>query len=70
MPLLFTVIDRVFSPFDHCHPAPLEAVSVTVDGAQNVVGPPTVMVAGGLSSTVTVLGALVALQPSVPVTVT
>src|SRR6185436_18527608 len=48
----------------------LDAVSVTLLPAQNVVGPPAVIVALGSAFTVTVVGAEVALQPLASVTVT
>jgi hypothetical protein len=55
---------------DQRYDAPADAVSVTLPPAQNVVGPPAVIVAVGLALTVTAVGALVALQPAAFVTVT
>ena len=49
---------------------PLDAVSVTLPPAQNVVGPPAVIVAVGFALTVTAVGDDVALQPFAFVTVT
>ena len=46
-PLALTVIDCVVAPFDHNHDRPAEAVSATVPGAQNVVGPEGVIVGAG-----------------------
>jgi hypothetical protein len=60
----------VAAPFDQRYDEPLDAVSVTLPPAQNVVGPPAVMVAAGPGLTVTVVAADVALQPFASVTVT
>ena len=64
------MIDRVVAPFDQRDDAPLDAVSVTLQPWQNVVGPLGVIVAVGLAFTVTTVGALVALQPFPLVAVT
>ena len=64
------MIDCVVAPFDQRYDAPLDAVSVTLPPAQNVVGPPAVIVAVGIGLTVTTVGAEVALQPFAFVTVT
>jgi hypothetical protein len=58
------------APVDQKYDDPADAVSVTLPPAQNVVGPPAVIVAAGLALTVTALAALVALQPFAFVTVT
>ena len=55
---------------DQRYDDPLDAVSVTLPPAQNVVGPPAVMMAVGLALTVTAIGADVALHPLAFVTVT
>jgi len=60
----------VVAPVDQRYDVPLDAVSVTLPPAQNVVGPPAVIVAVGLALTVTDVGALAALQPAAFVTVT
>src|SRR5712691_13445204 len=70
LPLALTVIDDVVAPFDQRYDDPLDAVSVTLPPAQNVVGPPAVILAVGLALTVTVVGAGVVLQPLALVTVT
>lgn len=70
VPLLFTTIDCVTAPLDQSHDEPLLAVSVTSSPAQNVVGPPAVIVAAGRGVAVTVMGADVELQPLPSVTVT
>ena len=70
MPLALTLIDCVVAPFDQAYDAPLLAVSVTEPPAQNVVGPPALIVALGSGLTVTLVGAEVALQPLALVTVT
>ena len=57
------MIEDVVAPLDHRYDDPLEAVSVTLPPAQNVVGPPAAIVAVGLAFTVTTVAALVALQP-------
>jgi hypothetical protein len=63
-------MDCVVAPFDHRYDVPLLAVSVTEPPAQNVVGPPVVIVAAGGAFTVTTVAAEVALQPLAFVTVT
>jgi hypothetical protein len=65
-----TTIDCVTAPFDQRYEAPLDAVSVTLPPAQNVVGPPAVMLAVGFGLTVTTVGDEAALQPFAFVTVT
>jgi archaellum component FlaF (FlaF/FlaG flagellin family) len=70
LPLVFATIDCVVAPVDHEYDVPLDAVSVTLPPAQNVVGPPAVMVAVGFALTVTIVGADVALHPFAFVTVT
>src|SRR5712691_8530582 len=70
LPLALTVIDDVVAPFDQRYEVPLDAVSVTLPPAQNVVGPPAVMLAVGLALTVTAVGVDVALHPLASVTVT
>src|SRR5258708_7833022 len=70
LPLALTVIEDVVAPFDQRYDDPLDAVSVTLPPAQNVVGPPAVMLAVGLALTVTIVGGLVPLQPFASVTVT
>ncbi len=66
--MALTVIDGVVAPFDQRYDEALDAVSVTLPPAQNVVGPLAVMLAVGLAFTVTTVEADVALQPFVPVT--
>src|SRR5258708_2929341 len=68
-PAALTVIDEVVAPLDQRYEEPADAVSVTEPPAQNVVGPPAVIVAVGLALTVTAVGAEVALQPAPFVTV-
>ena len=69
MPVVLTVIAAVVAPFDQRYVLPALAVSVTLPPAQNVVGPPAVIVAVGFGLTVTAVGADVALQlPFVTVT--
>ena len=63
-------MDCVVAPVDQRYDAPLDAVSVTLPPAQNVVGPPAVMLAVGLAFAVTTVGDDVALQPFASVTVT
>jgi hypothetical protein len=63
-------MEEVVAPVDQRYDTPLDAVSVTLPPAQNVVGPPAVMVAVGLALTVTAVDAEVALQPFALVTVT
>jgi hypothetical protein len=59
------------APVDQEYVNPAGAVSVTLPPAQKVVGPPAVIVGvAGLALTVTVVAALVALQPLAFVTVT
>jgi hypothetical protein len=70
LPAAVALIACVVAPFDQRYEVPLDAVSVTLPPAQNVVGPPAVMLAVGLALTVTVVGDDVALQPFVFVTVT
>ncbi len=70
LPPALTAIDCVAAPFDQRYEEPLLAVSITLPPAQNVVGPPAVIVATGFVLTVTAVDALVALQPSAFVTVT
>src|SRR5437660_1086295 len=69
-PLALTVMACVVAPLDQRYDAPLDAVSVTLPPAQNVVGPPAVIVAAGFALTVTAAGAEVPLQPFPSVTVT
>jgi hypothetical protein len=71
-PASVTSIDRVVAPFDQRYDAPAEAVSVTLPPVQNVVGPDAVITGTARAWTVTLTGALVAVQPfaaSVTVTV-
>jgi hypothetical protein len=70
LPLALTLIADVVAPVDQRYDDPLDAVSVTLPPAQNVVGPPAVMLAAGLALTVTDVGDDVALQPLAFVTVT
>jgi len=71
LPDVLTAIDGVVAPFDHRYVKPEGAVSVTLPPAQNVVGPLGVIVGvEGFALTVTVVAALVALQPFAFVTVT
>jgi hypothetical protein len=71
VPEVVTLIDCVVAPFDQRYDAALDAVSVTEPPAQNVVGPPAVIVGvAGIALTVTVVAAEVALQPLAFVTVT
>ena len=60
----------VVAPFDQRYEEPFDAVKVTLPPAQNVVGPPAVIVAVGLALTVTAVGEDAALQPFAFVTVT
>ena len=64
------MIDGVVAPVDQRYDEPLDAVSVTLPPAQNVVGPPAEIVAVGFGLAVTTWGALVAVQPLASVTVT
>jgi len=65
------LIDCVVAPVDQRYVKPAGAVSVTEPPAQNAVGPDGVIAGvAGLALTVTVTGALVALQPVAFVTVT
>ena len=70
MPLAVTLIDCVVAPVDQRYDEPLDAVRVTLPPAQNVVGPPAVIVAVGSALTVTTVGEDVALQLFAFVTVT
>ena len=70
MPPVLAAIACVVAPVDQRYEAPLDAVSVTLPPAQNVVGPPAVMLDVGLALTVTVVGDEAALQPFALVTVT
>jgi len=71
LPDALTVIACVVAPFDQRYVKPAGALSVTLPPAQNVVGPFGVIVGvDGFAFTVTVVGALVALQPFAFVTVT
>ena len=67
---MLTVIACVVAPVDQRYELPALAVSVTLPPAQNVVGPPAVIVAVGVVFTVTGVAAEVALQPLPFVTVT
>ncbi len=67
---MLTVIDGVVEPSDQRYDEPLDAVSVTLPPAQNVVGPPAVIPAVGLALTVTVVSAAAVLQPFASVTIT
>jgi hypothetical protein len=58
------------APFDHRYEEPALAVRVTEPPTQKVVGPDAETVATGRASTVTLVAALVALQPFAFVTVT
>ena len=64
------MIDEVVAPVDQRYDAPLDAVSVTLPPAQNVVGPLAVMLAVGLAFAVTTVGDDVAAQPLALLTVT
>lgn len=70
MPLVVPVIDGVVAPVDHKYVEPGDAVSVTLPPAQNVVGPPGVIVAAGEGLTVTVNAEDVPTHPVASVTVT
>jgi len=71
LPDVLTLIDCDVAPFDHKYVKPAGAVSVTLPPAQNVVGPFGVIVGvDEFAFTVTLVGALVALQPFAFVTVT
>ena len=64
VPLVVTVIDCVVAPFDQVFPVADEDVRTTEPPAQNVVGPPAVMVGtGGTGFTVTVVEAAAEVQP-------
>ena len=69
-PLAVALIDCVVAPVDHRYVKPAGAVSATLPPAQNVVGPPAVMVGAGFAFTVTTVAAEVPLQPVASVTVT
>ena len=56
-------MDGVVAPVDQRYDEPLEAISVTLPPAQNVIGPPAVIMAVGFAFTVTAVAALVALHP-------
>src|SRR6266550_912004 len=64
------LIDCVAAPLLHAYDEADEAVRVTAPPAQNVVGPPAVIVGVGSGLTVTVVAAEVAVQPFASVTVT
>ena len=64
------MIAGVVAPLDQRYDEAADAVKVTLPPAQNVVGPPAVIVAVGLALTVTTVGALVVLQPLPFVTAT
>jgi len=65
LPDAVTLIDCVVAPFDHEYAAiPAGAESVTLPGAQKLVGPDGVITAAGGGFTVTVVGADVRLQPA------
>jgi hypothetical protein len=68
--VVVTLIDCVVAPLDQRYDVAALAVSVTDPPWQNAVGPLAEMVAVGLAFTVTVVAALVALQPLAFVTVT
>jgi hypothetical protein len=70
LPAVLATIDCVVAPVDQRYDAPLDAVSVTLPPAQNVVGPDAVIVADGFALTVTAVADDVALQPFELVTVT
>jgi hypothetical protein len=70
LPAVVALIDCVVAPVDQRYDELAEAVSVTEPPAQNVVGPPAVIVAVGLAFTITTVAAEVALQPLAFVTVT
>ena len=70
LPGVVTLIDGVVAPVDQRYEDAALAVSVTLPPAQNVVGPPAVIVGVVAVLTVTAVGALVALQPSPSVIVT
>ena len=70
MPPVLAMIDCVVAPVDQRYDVPLDAVSVTLPPAQNVVGPPAVMLAVGFAFAVTAAGDDVALHPFAFVTVT
>ena len=58
VPVVVTLIDCVVAPFDHKYEVDAGADSVTVPPAQNVVGPPAVIVGvAGTGFTVTVVPA-------------
>ena len=69
-PAALTVMDWVVAPLDQRYALALDDVSVTEPPAQNVVGPPAVMVGDGGGLTVTLVAAEVAEQPFASVTVT
>jgi hypothetical protein len=60
-PAVVTLIEAVVAPVDHKYEVPVEAVNVTDPPAQNVVGPPAVIVGvEGKAFTVTVVPTLAA----------
>ena len=63
------MIDCVVAPFDHEYELAAGALNVTEPPAQNVVGPDAVIVVDGSGFTVTTVGAEVALQAPLTVTV-
>ena len=65
---MLTTIDDVVAPLDHRYEDPALEVSVTLPPAQNVVGPPALIVAVGSGLTVTDVAAEVAEQPLALVT--
>ena len=69
-PDALTAIDCVVAPVLQWYELALDAVSVTLPPAQNVVGPPAVIVGVGFGLTVTTVAAEVPLQPFASVTVT
>ena len=64
------MIDCVVAPVDQRYDEALDAVSVTLPPAQNVVAPEALIVGDGSGWTVTFVAALVAEQPLPSVTVT
>src|SRR5258707_1171640 len=69
-PAALMAIACVVAPSDQRYALALDDVSVTEPPAQNVVGPPAVMVGDGRGLTVTLVAAEVAEQPLASVTVT
>ena len=70
MPEALTTIDCVVAPLDQRYEVAALAVSVTLPPAQNVVAPFAAIVGVGSGLTVTLVAALVALQPFASLTVT